>query len=203
LGVRTVGDVARLPPARLERVFGERSARHFARLARGEDEREVEGHHQRKSIGKETTFLEDLSDRGAVEATLLGLTESVARRLRKGGLRGRTVTVKLRTADFHTITRQSVLERPADTVEEIWPLARELFRKADSSHQAIRLIGVAVSAFGEEPQLSLFAPAGHDKSRKIAQAMDAVAERFGERAVVRGRTTRGARDAARSKGRSE
>lgn len=203
LGVHTIGDVARIPPEALERVFGERTAAHFARLARGEDAREVEAHHERKSVGKETTFLEDLFDRGAVEATLLGLTESVARRLRKKGLRGRTVTVKLRTADFHTVTRQSVLDRPADTVEEIWPLARDLFRKADTSRQAIRLIGVALSAFGDETQLSLFVPAGHDKSRKIAQALDAVVDRFGERAVVRGRTTRGARRESRGKGRSE
>ncbi len=188
LGVRTIGDVAGVPRERLRDVFGAKSAEHFWRLAHGLDDRRVEPHQERKSVGKETTFLEDVGDREEVETTLLALTESVARRLRKKELAGHTVTVKLRTADFHTVTRQAGLNQPADTVEEIWPLARDLLRKADCSHQAIRLVGVAVSGFESDAQMTLFAPPGRDKGRKIAQALDAVADRFGERAIGRGRT---------------
>ena len=191
LGVHTIGDVARIPSARLEEAFGPRSAEHFSRLARGLDDRRVEPHHERKSVGKETTFLEDVAEREAVETVLLGLTEAVARRLRKKELRGHTVTIKLRTNDFRTLTRQAPLRAGGDTVEEIWPVARELFRKADTTDKPIRLVGVAVSGFGEDSQMSLFTATGSERSHKIARALDAVADRFGEKAVVRGRTVSG------------
>ncbi len=190
LGVRTIGDVARLDPGLLDSAFGPRTAAHFMRLARGEDPREVQPGHERKSVGKETTFLEDVSDRGTVESTLLALAESVARTLRRKEVSGHTVTVKLRTGDFHTVTRQATLGRPSNVVEEIWPLARDLLRKADTTRQAVRLVGVSVSGFSPEAQLSLFAPPGREKSRRIAEAIDAVADRFGDAAVARGRTPR-------------
>ncbi len=191
LGVKTIGDVSRLPLETLERAFGARTAAHFSRLSRGEDRREVYPHHERKSVGKETTFLEDVGDRAVVETTLLALVEAVARRLRKQDLAGHTVTVKLRTADFHTVTRQASLKLSANTVEEIWPVAKELLGKADDSAQAIRLVGVSVSGFASEAQMSLFAPAQHEKNKKIAEALDAVVDRFGDAAVVRGRAPMG------------
>ena len=109
--------------------------------------------HQRKSIGHESTFAEDVHDRVAVERTLLELVEQVAQRLRRHGVLGQTVHLKLRTADFHTVTRQVQLPAPADTSEAIWPAARRLFAKADQTRQAIRLIGVSVSLSEGEQQL--------------------------------------------------
>jgi DNA polymerase IV len=200
LGVETIGDVARRPLPVLEAAFGKRSAAHFAALARGLDERRVNPRHERKSVGKETTFLDDEKDRAIVEATLLDLVEGVTRRLRRKRLAGSTVTVKLRTADFHTVTRRAILPAASDTVEEIWPRTRELLHKADGTRLAIRLVGVAVSGLrasdrrrDRQGQLSLFAPAGEPKSQKIAQALDAVTERFGDAAIQRGRATRSRR----------
>lgn len=188
LGVKTIGDVSRIPLQQLASAFGPRTAAHFSRLSRGEDRRVVHARHERKSVGKESTFLEDVTDRRVVEMTLLGLAESVTRSLRKKDLAGQTVTVKLRTADFNTVTRQASLERSANTMEEIWPVAKQLLGKADSSSQAIRLVGVSVSGFVPETQLALFAAPGGEKSKKIAEALDAVADRFGDSAVMRGRT---------------
>jgi DNA polymerase IV len=156
LGVRTIGEVARLPVTRLVEVFGDGLGQHFHALAGGRDARAVVADQQRKSVGRETTFAADVHDRGAVERTLLELVEEVARRLRRHGLMGQTVHLKLRTADFTTVTRQAQLAAPADTTDAIWPAARRLLAKADQTRQAIRLVGVSVSLFEGERQLGLF-----------------------------------------------
>lgn len=186
LGVETIGDVARLPRERLLTTFGESLADHFHRLASGIDPREVVPEHERKSVGRETTFSEDVRDRGVVERTLLDLLDDVTQRLRKNGLAGQTVTVKLRTGDFVTVTRQDTLAIPANTTDEIWSTARDLLAKADCTEQPIRLVGISLSAFDEVRQLSLFENPASAKSRRIASALDAVTGRFGEDAISRG-----------------
>lgn len=186
LGARSIGDVAKLPGENLVAAFGQSLGNHLFRLARGIDPREVVAEHERKSVGRESTFDSDVKDRNVVERTLLGLVEEVARRLRRAGLGGHTVTVKLRTADFVTVTRQEALPFGADTVEAIWPIARRLLAKADTSSLPIRLVGVALSHFAEDPQLTLFDSEASGRHRKVAAAMDVLTERFGEGAVRRG-----------------
>jgi len=185
LDAPTIGAVARLPLERLIEVFGESLGRHFHALACGRDPRPVVPAHQRKSLGHENTFAEDVHDRERVERTLLELVEQVASRLRRHGLMGQTVHLKLRTADFNTVTRQVQLPAPADTSEAIWPAARRLFVTADQTRQAIRLIGVSVSLFEGEQQLALF-PSRDDRHRRVARAVDRLTEKFGADVVRRG-----------------
>ena len=185
LGVATIGAVAGLPVDRLVEVFGESLGQHFHALARGHDPRTVVADAQRKSVGHETTFADDVHDREVVERTLLELVEQVARRLRRHGLMGQTVHLKLRTADFTTVTRQAQLDAPADTSNAIWPAARRLLVKADQTRQAIRLIGVSVSLFEGERQLGLF-PSRDDRHRRVAHAVDRLADKFGADVVKRG-----------------
>ncbi len=185
LGVATIGDVARLAPARLCDVFGDAAAAHFHALATGRDPRAVEPETARKSIGRETTFATDEADRDAVARTLLGLVDEVARRLRRAGVRGHVVHVKLRTADFATVTRQESLPEPADTSDVIWPVARRLLAKADRTRLPIRLVGVSVSLGADAGQLGLFPGRANERARRVASALDALAERFGPDAVRR------------------
>jgi DNA polymerase-4 len=152
---------------------------------------------KRKSLGKEITFDRDVSDREEVDRTLLGLCDDVIAACRKKQLAGTTVTVKLRFEGFETVTRQRAVENPVDTVEGIWPVARDLFRKADRSGVPIRLIGVTVSSFDakQEPQLGMFDSAEVPTDRRVAEAVDRLRERFGkdsvQRAALLGRTDRG------------
>ena len=190
LGAATIGAVARLPRQRLIDTFGESLGAHFHALAQGEDARAVVPDHQRKSVGRETTFIEDVRDRAVVRRTLLELVEEVSRRLRRAGLRGQVVHIKLRSADFTTLTRQESLAAPADTTDAIWPIAERLLAKADRGEQAIRLVGVSLSHFDGEPQLALFDPPGVERARRVARAVDALAERFGSDVVRRGRVKR-------------
>ena len=186
LGLHTIGEVARAGANRLVSAFGASLGTHFYELACGVDPRLVVPDHERKSVSCETTFSEDESDRRLVARTLLDLVEQVTHRLRQKGLAGQTVTVKLRTADFVTITRRETLRVVADTTEVVWPVAQKLLRKADVTSQAIRLVGVSISHFSGVPQLPLFTAAVEERSRKIAGAIDAVTARFGEKAVTRG-----------------
>ncbi len=197
LGCVTIGDVAALDPGVLERRFGEALGGRFHRLSRGVDSRKVDTGRKRKSLGKEITFDRDVSDREEVDRTLLGLCDDVIAACRKKQLAGTTVTVKLRFEGFETVTRQRAVENPVDTVEGIWPVARDLFRKADHSGVPIRLIGVTMSGFDakQEPQLGMFDSAEVPTDRRVAEAVDKLRERFGkdsvQRAALLGQTDRG------------
>lgn len=186
LGVTTIGAVARLPLARVVETFGDGLGAHFHALARGDDPRAVVPERRRKSVGHETTFLEDVHDRAVVRRTLLALVEEVGRRLRRAGLRGQVVHLKLRSADFTTLTRQATLPVAADTTDAIWPAAERLLEKADDGAQAIRLVGVSVSLFDGERQLTLFEPPGLERARRVARAVDSLVDRFGPGVVGRG-----------------
>ncbi|MBX3027228.1 DNA polymerase IV [bacterium] len=200
LGASTIGAVARLPRGRLVETFGESLGAHFHALAHGEDPRQVVPDRRRKSVGHESTFLADVRDRAVVRRTVLGLVEEVARRLRRAGLRGQVVQLKLRRADFSTLTRQETLPSAADTTEVIWPVAERLLARADDGAQPIRLVGVSVSLFEGEPQMSLFDPPGVERSRRVARALDALVERFGPDVVSRGATLDGKRSRRRRQG---
>ena len=187
LGLDTIGDVAAAEPERLVEAFGEAAGRSYHRLARGVDPREVEPDRDRKSLGKEYTFGRDREDREVVERTLLRLCEKVARRLREKELAGLTVTVKLRWEGFETVTRQTTLNEPVDTVERIWPAARSLFREADRPARRVRLVGVSVSRFREGPsrQLGLFEEGEEAVDDQVAEAVDRLADRYGSRSITR------------------
>ena len=186
LGCTTIGDAARLERDVLIRAFGDSMGDRFHGLSRGIDDRPVIPDHVRKSLGKETTFGEDVADRKVVERTLLDLTDQVAASLRRKQLAGATVTVKLRWEGFETVTRQRTLNEPVNTVEKIWPVARDLLRTADRPRLRVRLVGLTLSALDrtESGQADLFVPESRADSR-VAEAVDSLAERFGSGTVTR------------------
>ena len=204
LGVATIGDAAGLSERRLLEAFGEAQGRRFHRLSRGVDDRPVTPERERKSLGKERTFPEDVADRSRVRRELLALCESTALALRSRGLAGSTVTVKLRWEGFDTVTRQATLERPIDTTEALWSAARELLERADRPSRRVRLVGVTVSSLVSDAdrQLSLFDEEGESDAERVAHAVDELTDRFGRGALTRAallgaseRATAGADDA--------
>jgi nucleotidyltransferase/DNA polymerase involved in DNA repair len=192
LGVRTIGDVVTVGRPKLVEVFGEAMGSRFHELSRGRDFRTVVPHHARKSLSKETTFLNDVSDRRIVETTLLRLCEDAARGLRKRGLAGSTVTVKLRWEGFETVTRQATSDTPVDTTDGLWAVARALLRSADRPELRVRLVGVGVSGLASveeldiaRAQLGLFGSEEPATEDRLARAVDQLRERFGSHAVTR------------------
>lgn len=188
LGVRTIGDVRRMPLENLQQHFGQ-SGEHFWKLAHGIDGRTVVPDREAQSISHETTFAIDLGERGELRAWLMELTEQVGRRLRRHELRGRTVQLKVRFADFHTITRAKTLPAPTNITGEIWSTAVELLESCLATHrQQIRLLGVGISGLGgsNHVQQSLFVDEERQKQVQLDQAADLIKSRFGSSALHRG-----------------
>ena len=188
LGVRTIGQLARIPVPALKKVFGViGELLHDA--ANGIDESPVLTEEERppaKSIGNEYTFQSDTRDDEVIHSVLLGLCSKVARRLRKGGHAGRTVTLKVRFADFNTISRGRTLEDYMNLDKEIFDVAREVLAKVQRQ-KAIRLLGVSVSNLTHTPpekQRSLFDYSFWKKYKKVIESVDKARDKYGERAIV-------------------
>jgi DNA polymerase IV len=190
MGIRTFAQLRQTDPGALRAALGAWGERAW-RLARGEDDRPVVPDHEAKSIGHETTFHEDVADPESVRSVLLGLTEGVARRLRRKSRLARTVTCKIRFGDFQTITRTRTLEPATDATADLWQAARGTFDAwAARDFRPVRLIGVQAGGLGErgDTQLGLFDEGGGDRRRALDEASDAVALRFGSGAIRRART---------------
>jgi DNA polymerase-4 len=182
--VRTIGDLAALPPDLVVRRFGKHGASLVDR-ARGMDPDPVHDGDPAKSVGHEHTFEVDTSDPELIERTLLAMADGVAGRLRSAGVRAGTVAVKIRDSGFRTITRQRTLAEPTDMTGPIYATALELARP-EIRGMRVRLLGVTASNLGEREQLALF-EVGEPRHRRAVEAADAVRRRYGEGAVTRAR----------------
>jgi nucleotidyltransferase/DNA polymerase involved in DNA repair len=183
LGVATIGQLAALDPARLERRLGTHG-HDLQRLARGEDDREVIAQGAgAKSLGQEHTYDRDTADPARLRATLLALADGVAARLRAHGLRARTVTLKYRDEDFRTTTHARTVREATDSGRALFDVAQALFAEVHRGRK-VRLLGIYTSHFGEEKaQLGLFdAPA---EPAPIDRVRDEIARRFGDEAITR------------------
>jgi len=185
LGLRTVSDLAHTPVATLERALGTAAGRHLAALAWGRDPRSVVPHEPDRSVGAEETFGTDVDDPSVVRRELLRLSERVGSRLRTQGYRGRTVSIKIRFADFTTITRSRTLRDPTDVTRDIYANALVLYDALGLDRARLRLVGVRleglVDAEDAEEQLLLGAP--EHGWRDADAAVDRAARRFGRGAV--------------------
>jgi len=172
--------------------------------ARGVDQREVHDNDPVKSVSNERTFATDVRLPVEVHGALDSLAAKVGQRLRRKGLAGRTVTIKLRFSDFTTRTVRRTLETATDDELVFGPVARELLREAWSPGVGLRLLGVGISGFEDRAiQLDLLESAdeparsgsGSPRSREgLVRGLDAVRERFGDDAVKFGRDLRIRRD---------
>jgi DNA polymerase-4 len=186
LGLRTVGDIAATPLATLEHDIGKAAAAHLHALACGRDDRAVESSVREKSVGSEETFEVDVGDPAVVRRELLRLSRRTARSLRSSGYATRTVVVKLRKADFTTITRSKTLPEPTSETQRIYATACALYASSGLSDQArLRLVGVRatglVPAAAAATQLSL---GERGASWQDAEsALDKIIGRFGPDAV--------------------
>ena len=185
LGVRTIGDVRRMPLEVLQQHFG-KTGDHLWQLAHGIDDRLVVPDREAKSISHETTFAVDIGDRDALRAWVVELAEQVGWRLRRHNLRCRTVHLKLRYADFRTITRSKTLPEATNITAKIRRTAADLLESClRAAQQPIRLLGVGVSGFdGRQPvQQSLFADEEREKLTQLDQVADQIRARFGTSAL--------------------
>ena len=194
VGIHTIGDLARAPNEFLGRVLGSWGLE-AARLARGEDRREVEPYREAKSYSEENTFERDVGDSKELEKVLRLHAQAVARRLRRDGVRGCGVTVKLKLArglgagKYPLLTRSATLREPSDDGAEIARVGRSLLARA-ALREPVRLLGVSVSHI-EAPigsQLSFPEDSGIDRDTRgrLNRVVDEIQGRFGDRSLARG-----------------
>ncbi|UCD94102.1 MAG: DNA polymerase IV, partial [Candidatus Zixiibacteriota bacterium] len=193
IGVRTVGDLAGKKEKELSAYFGKNGEGLYV-ISKGYDNTEVFSHENQphdKSMSHETTLAADLSEIEKIYSTLLWLSDKVARRLRKYNYWGRTVSVKVRSSDFRTITRDKTLSSPTDQCRVIYGTARKLIPRDYGPRIKVRLLGVRVSHLerkNEEVQLSLLDDFSKRKLAETSKAVDSIRNRFGESVLVLGGT---------------
>lgn len=190
LGVDTIGDLRKWPVERLQQHFGG-SGEHLWKLARGIDERPVVPDRAAKSLSHETTFATDISDPEVLRAWLLELTEQVARRLRRHGLRGGVVQLKVRFWNFQTVTRSHTLPEPTDSTQTLWQAAAGLLAtRLPPPLPPVRLLGMGVGGIDRSQlaQKKLFNDGREEHA--LDAAADSIRERFGNQALQRGSALR-------------
>jgi len=188
MGITTIGQLAALPVSVLRQTFGV-VGETLHQYANGIDEREVMPPGEAKSVGRETTFAEDTLAQSFLEAKLRYLSEQVGAELRDENRQARCITLKLRYADFHTVTRSQTLRKASADDNTIFRVAAQLLRKALSQRQKpVRLIGVRASRLmGAERQLEMLDTRA-EKLLRLDRAIDRIRRKYGFDAIQTGRT---------------
>jgi DNA polymerase-4 len=189
LGIKKVGDLARLEESELETRFGKWGLA-LAGKARGEDaggwfDNEVGADTEAKSISHEHTYNEDTADPSKIESALMRLSEMVGRRLREANFYARTIQLKLRYKDFTTLTRAQTLPSPTQLDTEIFEQVRTLFRKNWKKGAQVRLLGVHASSFSssQPDQINLLEGGRQQRWKDALAAADRLRDKFGESSV--------------------
>lgn len=186
LNVKTIEQLRGLDKSTMQQFFGINSE-HFWRLSRGLDTRPVVPDRIAKSVSHETTFSHDLIDREPLQGWLMELTQQVGRRLRRYDIRGRTVQIKIRFADFRTITRSLSLSEPSSSSQELETAVKELFERVDID-DGVRLVGMGVSNLTTKAvkQQMLFDNEERSRDARLDEMKDQLKDRFGHDAIRKG-----------------
>ncbi|WP_373460577.1 DNA polymerase IV [Arthrobacter oryzae] len=185
MGIRTVADVAATPPASLKKSLGA-SGEHVYRLSWGIDPRPVTPVRLEKSIGAEETFAVDTADDVLLHRELLRLSHRTAERLRSAGMVARTISLKLRYADFSTITRSRTVHAPVDSAQLIYAVTVQLLESLGTRPMTVRLVGVRAEQLEDaaHTSLQLSLDRRDDNWRAAEQVLDRVARKFGSKSVL-------------------
>ena len=195
-GITTIGDLSKLPRTVLVNTWGKLGARLYD-LSRGIDDRTVAPDSERKSLGSERTFAEDIHTVDMLTPILLSQSQEVARRLRKQSLSASTITIKIKFARRHAngtyplITRSNTIPSPTNDAAHIYRVAARLLKNAPNISEGVRLIGIHTSGFSQTSataQLDLFLPpsSNREEKTKLGQAIDTLSEKYGDRIITLG-----------------
>jgi DNA polymerase-4 len=185
LGLRTVADLAHTPVETLQRALGDVAGRSLHDLAWGRDPRSVVPERREKSIGADETFAHDTDDPVRIHRELLRLADRTAARARSAGMMGRTVSIKVRFADFTTITRAKTLRHHTDVSRDIFATARELYDRLGLQRARIRLVGVRLEGLVPSAVAPIQATLDEPEHgwREADRAVDRASARFGAGSV--------------------
>jgi len=187
LGLRTVADIANLPRATLIRALGQASGASLYELAWGRDYRDVTPNEPDKSISAAETFAQDLDDPEEILREFLRLTEKAAARLREKDFYAKTISIKVRFADFSTISRSKTLPLPIDSTHDIYEIVKALYLALNLDRARLRLVGISLDNLSEAAPEQLLLGARERGWREAETAIDQAKLRFGGGSVRPGR----------------
>ena len=188
MGITTIGQLAKMSPEILKKRFGVFGMTLY-RFANGQDNREVSPRGETSSISREITFARDTGERNFLSAKLRYLAEKVGADLRQQGKQARSITVKVRYADFTTITRSQTSSQAIDTDETIFQSGDSLLSQAlMAERKKIRLIGIEVSNLSEMGQQLSLLDNTEQRREKLDRAVDRIRNKYGFSAIQTGRT---------------
>jgi DNA polymerase-4 len=190
LGLRTVADIANLPRATLIRALGQASGASLYELAWGRDYRDVTPNEPDKSISAAETFAQDIDDPEEILQEFLRLTEKAAARLRENNYYAKTISIKVRFADFSTISRSKTLPLPIDSTHDIYEIAKTLYLALNLDRARLRLVGISLDNLSEAAPEQLLLGAREKGWREADSAIDRAKLRFGGGSVRPGRLIR-------------
>ncbi|MGL4440570.1 MAG: DNA polymerase IV, partial [Bosea sp. (in: a-proteobacteria)] len=185
-GFRLIGDLRTAQPEQLFRILGKDGPR-LQRLSNGVDDRTISPDHETKSVSSETTFDRDISAHDELEPIMWRMAEKTAQRLRKADLAGRTVTLKLKTADFKLISRSRQLHEPTQLAKRLYDESRALLH-AENGKTSYRLLGVGVADLteGSTADHGDLADTQTPKVAAVERAMEKLRNKFGDQTVIKG-----------------
>jgi len=190
LGIFKIGELAQASASMLKKHLGS-GGEHFRRIANGIDDSPVRRHEDmsdEKSISHSRTFDYDSADVEFLHSVILHLSDKVVSRMKKGGFLARTVSLKVRFADFTTITRDRSLEKPTASVEMVYKTARALLPRRRVEREKVRLLGVRVTSLSRADstlQMALFGDPRLERQRMAADTVEAIRDKFGKGSIVR------------------
>jgi DNA polymerase-4 len=180
MGLFTVGDIANTPRGTLIKILGQASGASLYELAWGRDYRDVVTEHIEKSISASETFSFDIDEQEEILKEYLRLSEKVSERMREKGLAASTITIKVRFADFKTISRSKTLDLPTTGTQEIFEVVKALYLALDLDKALIRLVGVGLDSLVENEDLQQMVLGQRDSGwMQVDRAVDLVKEKFG------------------------
>jgi DNA polymerase-4 len=187
LGLHTVGDIAQTPQQTLIRALGQAAGESLYELAWGRDDRDVIPEEPDKSISAAETFDRDIDDPEIVAKEILRMCERASSRMRERSLFAKTITLKVRFADFTTVNRSKTLPLPIDTTHEIYEVAKALYEALSIERARIRLVGVSLENLHTDTHEQLVLGARESSWRELQGGIDAAKARFGRDSVRPGR----------------
>ncbi len=187
-GITTIGQLQHREESDLVSRYGVMGSRLY-NFARGIDTRSVKSQNKSKSISNETTFATDVLELTVLKEKLWPLCEKVSERLKKSNKAGKTITLKVKTSDFKTLTRSHSLDRPTQVADTLYREALPMLEKIADGQRRFRLIGIGISSFGqlEDADIPDLLNSSTGKAKSIETAMDAVRAKFGSLSIVKGR----------------
>lgn len=187
--IRTIGDLANRDLAYIQRIVGVKMGQQIYNFANGVDPSPVlSAPEEAKGYSISTTLEEDVVTEQQARGVLLALTDSVTARMRSDGVKAYCVAVSIRSNDFKTRSHQKKLMNPTDISREVYQVSKQLFGELWDGYTPLRLLGIALTdlTHEEQSQLSLFPDEAREKARRLDKAYDAISNKFGASAIMRG-----------------